>query len=164
MYVFDLSWLCFTQLLISRMRITYLKQASLAISAYFLLLLLPLVFCSSHEGHEINPSSSHKSIKDNFHKVPFFLCIIFFINFFFGCMLNFFLILVVGLFFILQLSPQMTFNVTVHGLLLWFSMGFLMPVGILIIRLSVREEQGTTRAKVLFYFHVIFQARFLQLI
>ncbi|KAK9936751.1 hypothetical protein M0R45_013577 [Rubus argutus] len=96
------------------MQITYLKQASLAISAYYLLL-LPLVFCSSHEEHQINPSSSHKSIKDNFHK----------------------------------LSPQMTFNVTVHGLLLWFSMGFLMPVGILIIRLSVREEQGTTRAKVL---------------
>ncbi|PRQ29426.1 putative cytochrome b561/ferric reductase transmembrane [Rosa chinensis] len=106
------------------MQITYLKQAFLTISAYYLLLLLlPLVVCSSYEDHQINPSSSHKSIKDNFHK----------------------------------LSPQMTFNVTVHGILLWFSMGFLMPAGILVIRMSVREEQGTTRAKVLFYFHVIFQ-------
>ncbi|KAL6197376.1 hypothetical protein ACLB2K_032985 [Fragaria x ananassa] len=105
------------------MQIAYLQQASLAISAYYLLLLLPLVVCSSHEDHQFNPSSSHKSIKDNFHK----------------------------------LGPQMTFNVTVHGILLWFSIGLLMPIGILVIRMSVREEQGTTRAKVLFYFHVIFQ-------
>ncbi|PQQ04471.1 cytochrome b561 domain-containing protein [Prunus yedoensis var. nudiflora] len=56
-----------------------------------------------------------------------------------------------------KLSPQMTSNVTVHGLLSWFSMGFLMPVGILIIRMSVREERGTTRARVLFYLHVILQ-------
>ncbi|KAI5331957.1 hypothetical protein L3X38_022084 [Prunus dulcis] len=56
-----------------------------------------------------------------------------------------------------KLSPQMTSNVTVHGLLSWFSMGFLMPVGILIIRMSVREERGATRARVLFYLHVILQ-------
>ncbi|XP_068321339.1 cytochrome b561 domain-containing protein At4g18260-like [Pyrus communis] len=56
-----------------------------------------------------------------------------------------------------KLSPRMTFNVTVHGLLAWFSIGFLMPLGILVIRMSVREERGTTRAKVLFYLHVILQ-------
>ncbi|XP_050368694.1 cytochrome b561 domain-containing protein At4g18260 isoform X2 [Argentina anserina] len=102
------------------MQIAYLKKASLAISAYSLLL-LPLVVCSSHEDHQSNSTSSQNSIKDNFHK----------------------------------LSPQMTFNVTVHAVLLWFSVGLLMPVGILVIRMSVREEQGTTRAKVLFYFHIM---------
>ncbi|XP_050147548.1 uncharacterized protein LOC126622911 [Malus sylvestris] len=56
-----------------------------------------------------------------------------------------------------KLSPRMTSNVTVHGLLAWFSIGFLMPLGILVIRMSVREERGTTRAKVLFYLHVILQ-------
>ncbi|RXH86413.1 hypothetical protein DVH24_017466 [Malus domestica] len=32
-----------------------------------------------------------------------------------------------------KMSPRMTFNVTVHGLLSWFSMGFLMPLGILVL-------------------------------
>ncbi|KAM1032856.1 hypothetical protein ACFX13_037237 [Malus domestica] len=54
-----------------------------------------------------------------------------------------------------KLSPRMTSNVTVHGLLAWFSIGFLMPLGILVIRMSVREERGTTRAKVLFYLHML---------
>ena len=58
----------------------------------------------------------------------------------------------------LQLSPQMISHITVHGILLWVSMGFLMPIGILIIRLSGREQSESTRAKVFFYLHVILQA------
>ena len=58
----------------------------------------------------------------------------------------------------LQLSPQMISHITVHGLLLWISMGFLLPAGILFIRMSGREEGGSTRAKVFFYLHVTFQA------
>ncbi|XP_021722308.1 cytochrome b561 domain-containing protein At4g18260-like [Chenopodium quinoa] len=54
------------------------------------------------------------------------------------------------------LSPKMTFEVTLHGLLLWASLGFLMPLGILIIRLSNREESGT-RLKLYFYFHLTVQ-------
>lgn len=54
------------------------------------------------------------------------------------------------------LSSRMTFEVALHGLLLWASLGFLMPIGILIIRLSNKEENGT-RLKLYFYFHLIVQ-------
>ncbi|KAB2078233.1 hypothetical protein ERO13_A06G137100v2 [Gossypium hirsutum] len=53
-------------------------------------------------------------------------------------------------------SPQMTSYIAVHGLILWVSMGFLMPVGILTIRMANKEEGGR-RVKVLFYLHAIFQ-------
>ncbi|XP_068666664.1 uncharacterized protein [Aristolochia californica] len=55
-----------------------------------------------------------------------------------------------------KLGPQLSFQITLHGFLLWASMGFLMPVGILIIRMSTRERCGK-RLKILFYSHVIFQ-------
>ncbi|CAO2842207.1 unnamed protein product [Amaranthus hypochondriacus] len=55
-----------------------------------------------------------------------------------------------------QLSPKMVYEVTIHGVLLWASMGFLMPLGILIIRFSTRE-QSTTRLKLSFYFHLAVQ-------
>ncbi|KMS97726.1 hypothetical protein BVRB_5g124310 [Beta vulgaris subsp. vulgaris] len=55
-----------------------------------------------------------------------------------------------------QLSSKMTYEVRLHGLLLWASMGFLMPIGILIIRLSSREECGT-RLKLYFYLHLFLQ-------
>ncbi|KAA8519512.1 hypothetical protein F0562_013768 [Nyssa sinensis] len=55
-----------------------------------------------------------------------------------------------------KVSHQMTFDITVHGILLWASMGFLMPVGILTIRISNREGSGR-RLKLLFYFHAILQ-------
>ncbi|XP_077250985.1 cytochrome b561 domain-containing protein At2g30890-like [Tasmannia lanceolata] len=55
-----------------------------------------------------------------------------------------------------KLSPQLSFQITLHGFFLWASIGFLMPVGILIIRMSNREECGK-RLKVLFYSHVILQ-------
>ncbi|XP_038681574.1 cytochrome b561 domain-containing protein At2g30890-like [Tripterygium wilfordii] len=55
-----------------------------------------------------------------------------------------------------KLSPKLLFEITVHGFLLWASVGFLMPVGILIIRMSNREECGR-RLKILFYLHTISQ-------
>ncbi|XP_041028202.1 cytochrome b561 domain-containing protein At4g18260-like [Juglans microcarpa x Juglans regia] len=54
-------------------------------------------------------------------------------------------------------SPQMSSDVTIHGVLLWFSLGFLMPIAILAIRMSSREEPRSTRLKILFYLHVILQ-------
>jgi hypothetical protein len=48
-------------------------------------------------------------------------------------------------------------DITIHGVLLWASLGFLFPVGILIIRMSSREETGSTRFKAFFYLHVILQ-------
>ncbi|XP_022724298.1 cytochrome b561 domain-containing protein At4g18260-like [Durio zibethinus] len=53
-------------------------------------------------------------------------------------------------------STQMTSYMAVHGLLLWVSIGFLMPVGILTIRMANKEESGR-RVKVLFYLHAILQ-------
>ncbi|XP_041003427.1 cytochrome b561 domain-containing protein At2g30890-like [Juglans microcarpa x Juglans regia] len=55
-----------------------------------------------------------------------------------------------------KLSPKFLFEITLHGFLLWASMGFLMPVGILIIRMSNREESGR-RLRILFYVHAILQ-------
>ncbi|CAL1390595.1 unnamed protein product [Linum trigynum] len=51
---------------------------------------------------------------------------------------------------------KLLFEITVHGFLLWASLGFLAPVGMLAIRLSHREECGT-RLKILFYLHSISQ-------
>ncbi|KAF6165097.1 hypothetical protein GIB67_000681 [Kingdonia uniflora] len=57
-----------------------------------------------------------------------------------------------------KMDTKLSNEITLHGFLLWASMGFLMPVGILIIRMSnTREESGGFRIKVLFYFHVILQ-------
>ncbi|CAN1758997.1 Cytochrome b561 domain-containing protein At2g30890 [Linum perenne] len=55
-----------------------------------------------------------------------------------------------------QLSQKLLFEIRVHGFLLWASIGFLMPVGILAIRMSHREECGR-RLKILFYVHSISQ-------
>ncbi|XP_038709892.1 cytochrome b561 domain-containing protein At2g30890-like [Tripterygium wilfordii] len=55
-----------------------------------------------------------------------------------------------------KLSPKLLYEIKVHGFLLWASVGFLMPVGILIIRMSNREECGR-RLKILFYVHTISQ-------
>ncbi|KAG5561915.1 hypothetical protein RHGRI_004829 [Rhododendron griersonianum] len=54
------------------------------------------------------------------------------------------------------MSHQMTSEMTVHGLLLWASMGLLMPLGILTIRMSNREKCRRW-FKLLFYMHVILQ-------
>lgn len=55
------------------------------------------------------------------------------------------------------MSSSLLFDITLHGFLLWASMGFLMPVGILVIRMSNREQCGR-RLKILFYIHTILQA------
>ncbi|XP_042518876.1 cytochrome b561 domain-containing protein At4g18260 [Macadamia integrifolia] len=55
-----------------------------------------------------------------------------------------------------KLSSELSFEIIVHGFLLWASMGFIMPVGILIIRMSNSLECGR-RLKVIFYFHAILQ-------
>ncbi|KAI4298255.1 hypothetical protein L6164_031835 [Bauhinia variegata] len=56
-----------------------------------------------------------------------------------------------------KVSPQKTSDIALHGLLLWASMGFLMPLGILITRMSSREEPGSMKNRVFFYLHVAFQ-------
>ncbi|KAJ7960652.1 Cytochrome b561 domain-containing protein [Quillaja saponaria] len=53
-------------------------------------------------------------------------------------------------------SPKLQFEITLHGFLLWASMGFLMPIGILTIRMSKRQEFGR-RLKIIFYAHAILQ-------
>lgn len=54
---------------------------------------------------------------------------------------------------------QLLSQIVVHGFLLWASMGFLMPVGILAIRLSNLEEHGRKR-KIMFFVHAVTQASF----
>ncbi|OMP05380.1 hypothetical protein COLO4_08895 [Corchorus olitorius] len=56
-----------------------------------------------------------------------------------------------------KVSHKLMFEITLHGFLLWASMGFLMPVGILAIRMTHREECGR-RLKILFYVHAVSQA------
>ncbi|KAK7319278.1 hypothetical protein RJT34_03997 [Clitoria ternatea] len=56
-----------------------------------------------------------------------------------------------------KVNQQKTSDIAVHGLLLWASTGFLMPLGILTIRGSIKAEPGSRRSKVLFYLHVGFQ-------
>lgn len=57
-----------------------------------------------------------------------------------------------------KLSPQMKSSIAIHGILLWASMGFLMPIGILIIRISHKSsEEGGRRVRIIFYLHAILQ-------
>ncbi|XP_062105732.1 cytochrome b561 domain-containing protein At2g30890-like [Humulus lupulus] len=58
---------------------------------------------------------------------------------------------------IIKMDHKLLFNITIHGFLLWASMGFFMPIGILTIRMSNREECGR-RLRVLFQIHLISQA------
>ncbi|KAK4386484.1 60S ribosomal protein L18a [Sesamum angolense] len=54
-------------------------------------------------------------------------------------------------------NSQKAFDITVHGILLWASMGFLMPVGILTIRMSSTKECRPSTRKILFYVHAVVQ-------
>ncbi|KAB5534287.1 hypothetical protein DKX38_017373 [Salix brachista] len=54
-----------------------------------------------------------------------------------------------------QLSPKMVSDINLHGVLLWASMGFLMPLGVIAVRMSHREEGG--RRKALIYLHFVLQ-------
>lgn len=55
-----------------------------------------------------------------------------------------------------QISSRLSSEITVHGFLLWTSMGFLIPIGILLMRASNREECGR-RLKILVYTHATLQ-------
>ncbi|XP_038990951.1 cytochrome b561 domain-containing protein At2g30890-like [Hibiscus syriacus] len=55
-----------------------------------------------------------------------------------------------------KVSHKLMFEITLHGFLLWASMGFLMPIGILAIRMSNREECGR-RLQIFFYVHAVSQ-------
>ncbi|KAL4364076.1 hypothetical protein GQ457_04G024190 [Hibiscus cannabinus] len=56
-----------------------------------------------------------------------------------------------------KVSGKVMFEITVHGIILWVSMGFLVPVGILAIRMSANREECGTRHQVLFYVHAVSQ-------
>ncbi|KAK4369304.1 hypothetical protein RND71_013096 [Anisodus tanguticus] len=51
---------------------------------------------------------------------------------------------------------MLSFQIILHGFLLWASMGFLMPIGILVIRMSNRQE-CERRQKILLYVHATLQ-------
>ncbi|XP_011098392.2 cytochrome b561 domain-containing protein At2g30890-like [Sesamum indicum] len=55
-----------------------------------------------------------------------------------------------------KITPKLLFEIKLHGFLLWASVGFLMPVAILIKRMSIREESGR-RLRIIFYIHAITQ-------
>ncbi|XP_054819550.1 cytochrome b561 domain-containing protein At2g30890-like isoform X2 [Prosopis cineraria] len=55
-----------------------------------------------------------------------------------------------------KMNPRLLYEIKVHGFLLWASMGFLMPVGIIAIRLSIREK-NQRRKKIIFYVHAVLQ-------
>nr|VDD48792.1 unnamed protein product [Brassica oleracea] len=57
----------------------------------------------------------------------------------------------------MQLSHQMVHSIKLHGILLWVSMGLLMPVGILFIRMGNKANENGRKVKVFFYHHAIFQ-------
>ncbi|XP_028788317.1 cytochrome b561 domain-containing protein At4g18260-like [Neltuma alba] len=56
----------------------------------------------------------------------------------------------------IKMNPMLVFDITLHGFLLWASMGFLMPVGILAIRMS-NGEANQRRLRMIFYVHAILQ-------
>ncbi|KAM0858444.1 hypothetical protein ACQ4PT_047831 [Festuca glaucescens] len=56
----------------------------------------------------------------------------------------------------LQLTPKAAFQLKLHALFHWSSFGFLMPVGILLVRMSSKSKSGRC-VRVLFYCHVISQ-------
>lgn len=57
---------------------------------------------------------------------------------------------------VLELSPKLSFQIILHGILLWASMGFLMPIAILVIRMSNKEQNGR-RLKMIVYTHASLQ-------
>lgn len=61
----------------------------------------------------------------------------------------------------LQMTPELSFEIKVHGFLLWAAFGFLIPLGIPAIRMSNRE-QCERRLKTIFYIHACLQASFIR--
>ncbi|XP_009777672.1 cytochrome b561 domain-containing protein At4g18260-like isoform X1 [Nicotiana sylvestris] len=62
-----------------------------------------------------------------------------------------------------MLTPELSYQIMLHGFLLWTSMGFLMPIGILIIRMSYRQE-CRRRLKIILYIHATLQVLSLLLV
>ncbi|XP_010529155.1 PREDICTED: cytochrome b561 domain-containing protein At4g18260-like [Tarenaya hassleriana] len=56
-----------------------------------------------------------------------------------------------------KLNHQMAYSVKLHGILLWVSMGFFMPLGILSIRMANKFHETERKVKVFFYLHAISQ-------
>ncbi|CAI9782143.1 unnamed protein product [Fraxinus pennsylvanica] len=56
-----------------------------------------------------------------------------------------------------RVNSQKTLDITLHGVLLWASMGFLTPLGVLTIRMSSTWECHQKTRKILFYVHAILQ-------
>ncbi|XP_071721403.1 cytochrome b561 domain-containing protein At4g18260 [Rutidosis leptorrhynchoides] len=56
-----------------------------------------------------------------------------------------------------KVSPRVIFEIQLHGILLWASMGFLMPLGVLIIRMFNKEECSPRKLKTVIYVHAILQ-------
>ncbi|KAL6845326.1 hypothetical protein ACP4OV_024821 [Aristida adscensionis] len=56
----------------------------------------------------------------------------------------------------LEMTPKVSFQLKLHALFHWSSFGFLMPVGIILARMSSKSRNGR-RVRVLFYCHVISQ-------
>ncbi|XP_037413449.1 cytochrome b561 domain-containing protein At4g18260-like [Triticum dicoccoides] len=56
----------------------------------------------------------------------------------------------------LELTPRTAFQLKLHALFHWSSFGLLMPVGILLVRMSSKSKSGRCN-RVLFYCHVISQ-------
>ncbi|KAJ1688370.1 hypothetical protein LUZ63_019760 [Rhynchospora breviuscula] len=56
----------------------------------------------------------------------------------------------------LKLNPKLSLQIKIHALLLWGSVGFFMPIGILVIRFASSCTCGKN-FRILFYFHVVLQ-------
>ncbi|CAN4103111.1 unnamed protein product [Withania somnifera] len=57
---------------------------------------------------------------------------------------------------VLELTPKLSLQIILHGFLLWASMGFLMPIAILLIRMPYKVEDGK-RLKMIVYTHASLQ-------
>lgn len=56
----------------------------------------------------------------------------------------------------LELTPKLSLQLKLHAFLLWSSVGFLMPIGVLLIRFSTNVKSAKA-VRVLFYCHVAAQ-------
>lgn len=56
----------------------------------------------------------------------------------------------------LELTPKLSLQLKLHAILLWSSVAFLMPVGVLLIRVSANVKSAST-VRLLFYCHVASQ-------
>ncbi|KAG6520524.1 hypothetical protein ZIOFF_017581 [Zingiber officinale] len=73
-----------------------------------------------------------------------------------GCQLQHWKRVKSGAFILGLLTPELSIHITIHGFLLWTSVGFLMPLGVVIIRMT-EGVKSIRMVKVLFYTHVTVQ-------